>query len=185
MAKCYIHSKKASTRNCSECGKAICHECTFQEVVSTRITRYSRYDKEVEQDYSFYCPNCFITYSKSVGYDQTSRGVFFRIKNSPSLIGLIILWSFFIGGLIINIIFPIGYILWVGTIIAMISLKITASKNYKKYLRAQALTGKIEKRKVEPKEMKKQKQKKENFCPHCGGENPSGSQYCNHCGSMM
>ncbi len=183
MAKCYIHSKKASTRNCSECSKAICHECTFQEVISSRVTRHSSYDRVVELDYNFYCPNCFITYSEFTGYDKGSRGVFFRFKNSPSLIGLIILWTFFIGGLVINIFFPIGYILWVGTIIAMIALKVTANRNYNKYLRAIRLSGKLVD--VVPVAAAKTKRKDKNLCPNCGVNNPYGSKYCNECGSIL
>ncbi len=181
MTKCYIHSKKASTRNCNECSKAICHECTFQEVISSRVTRHSSYDRVVELDYNFYCPDCFITYSESAGYNKSSRGVYFRFKKSPSLIGLIILWSFFIGGLIINIFFPIGYILWIGTIIAMIALKVTANKNYNKYLRAMRLSGKL----VDDVPASKTKRKDKNLCPNCGVDNPYGSKYCNECGSVL
>ncbi|NHJ48548.1 MAG: hypothetical protein FK733_12255, partial [Asgard group archaeon] len=140
MSKCYIHSNKTSVRHCSDCGKSICRECVFQEVVASRVIRYSRqYGSEVEHDYDFFCPNCFISFAHKKGYDQGSRGVYFRFTKSPSLIGLIILWGFLAMGFIVNIFFPIGYILFIGTIIAMIALKASASKNYKKYLRAQEL----------------------------------------------
>ncbi len=182
MTKCYIHSDKNSVRICSECGKSICRECVFQEVVASRVVGYSyRYGSEVEHDYDFYCPNCFIPFAKDKGYDQSSRGVYFRFKKSPSLIGLIIMWGFLIMSFVINIFFPIGYILLIGTIIAMIALKVTATKNYNKYLRAMAI---LHPQAVEQ-PLKKKGKEEGNFCPSCGSNNPAGSKYCNECGQAL
>jgi len=83
--------------------------------------------------------------------------------------------------LVINIFFPIGYILWIGTIIAMISLKVTANKNYNKYIRAMRLSGKL----VDDVPAAKTKRKDKNLCPNCGVDNPYGSKYCNECGSVL
>jgi hypothetical protein len=94
MAKCYIHSQKASVRNCSECAKSICRDCVFQEVVASRVIRYSRqYGSEVEHDYDFYCPDCFLSFAREKGFDKGSQGVYFRFTKSPSLTALIILWA--------------------------------------------------------------------------------------------
>jgi len=158
-------------------------------MVSSRVLRSTRVDREIEYDYDFYCPHCFTTYAEDKGYNLGSRGVFFRFKKSPSLIGIIILWALFTIGFIINFFFPIGYVLWVGSIIAMIVLKITADKNYKKYLGAQQITKtpvavQPSKKKVEVKEKVVVKEKG-NFCPACGANNPSGSKFCNSCGNIL
>ncbi len=183
MAKCYIHKGKTSVRNCTDCGKAICRDCVFEERVATRILRSSRYYSEYEHDYDFYCPNCFISYAQEKGFDKGSKGVFFRFNKSPSILGLVVMWSFFFLGFTINFFFPIGYVLYVGTIFAMISLKISASKNYQKYLRSQQLTGaQIGDVPVKKKEKAKEKG---NFCPACGANNPLESNYCNTCGSVF
>ncbi len=182
MARCYIHPQKASVRSCSECSKSICRDCVFQEVVASRVIRSSyRYGSEVEHDYDFYCPNCFISFAKEKGFDKGSRGVYFRFNKSPSLVALIILWSFLILGFIINIFFPIGYVLFVGSIFAMIALKVSANKNYNKYLRAQQLLH------PEPieKPSKIKGKEKGNFCSNCGSNNPPESKYCNECGNVM
>ena len=139
MAKCAIHKNKESVRYCSDCGKSMCRDCVFQQKVATRVTRSTRYDTEYEHDFDFYCPNCFLNYGKERGYDLGSKGVFFRYKNSPSKIGLFILWGFFLMGFIVNFFFPIGYVLYAGTIISMIALKATASKNYQRFQNAQEL----------------------------------------------
>ncbi|NHK30976.1 MAG: zinc-ribbon domain-containing protein [Asgard group archaeon] len=182
MAKCYIHSQKASVRNCSECAKSICQDCVFQEVVASRVTRYSRqYGNEVELDYGFFCPDCFISFAREKGFDKGTRGVYFRFTKSPSLIALIILWGSIVMGFVVNIFFPIGYVLYIATIIAMIALKATASKNYKKYLRAEQLIH--PQRAKEP--VKKKSKEEGNFCPKCGSNNPPESKFCNECGSAL
>ncbi|MBN1330265.1 MAG: hypothetical protein JXA54_12395 [Candidatus Heimdallarchaeota archaeon] len=111
MSKCYVHQKIASTRNCSKCSKAICRECVFEEVVSSRVLRSTQVDREIEYDYDFFCPHCFITYAENKGYNLGSQGVYFRFKKSPSIMGVIFLWSLFAIGFTINFFFPIGYIL--------------------------------------------------------------------------
>ena len=185
MSKCYIHKNKAATRNCTDCGKSICIDCTFQEVIASRVIRTYRNQRDMEYDYGFYCPDCFIKLSKKKGYDRGPRGVYFRFNNSTTILGNSILWSFFIGGLIINIFFPIGYVLWVGTLIAMIALKLSAKKHYERYLKANELIGKKPAKKEvieQPKPVMKSKKK---VCPSCGIENPQGSKYCNECGNLL
>ena len=181
MSKCYIHPKKNSIHVCIECSKSICHECTFQEVIASRTIRTYRNQRDMEYDYGFYCPNCFITRSKEKGYDKVPRGVYFRFNNSTTILGNTILWSFFIGGLIINIFFPIGYILWVGTVISMIALKLNAKKQYERYLKAAELTGKMPKKN----ELSKAPKRLKSICPSCGFENPTGSKFCNECGNLL
>lgn len=178
MAKCYIHSKKSASRGCSECGKPICNDCTFEEVVRSRTTRYSRIDRVVEMDYEFYCPHCYLDLASRKGYDKSSRGVFFRFKKSPSILLLSFLWISFFAGVIINIFFPIGYTLWIVTIISMIILKANASKNYNNYLKALKLT---ETKKEKPKPSKSE----EIVCKNCGSPVPQGSEYCNICGNKL
>lgn len=185
MAKCYIHSDKGSIRNCSTCSKAICRECTFQEVVSSRLIATYRGRSDYEYDYEFFCPNCFIDFAEEKGYDKSSRGVMLRWNKSPNKGAFIVLWLFFIGGLVINFFFPIGYVLWVGTLLTMIWLKVSSSKNYEKYLTAHKLRkgGKIKpKPKPKPKEGKK---KKDSFCPNCGASVIENSDFCNKCGSIL
>jgi hypothetical protein len=182
LSNCYIHKEKASVRNCSECAKSICQDCVFQEVVASRVTRYSRqYGSEVELDYGFFCPDCFLSFAREKGFDKGSHGVYFRFTKSPSLTALIILWTSLIIGFVVNIFFPIGYVLFVGTIIAMIALKATASKNYKKYVSALSLTH----RELVKDVVKKKSKEEGNFCPKCGSNNPPDSRYCNECGSAM
>jgi hypothetical protein len=188
MTKCYIHKSKNSVRNCSECGKAMCRDCVFQEVVASRVTRYSyQYGSEVEHDYDFYCPNCFLGFAEEKGYNQSPRGVYFRFSKSPSIIALIILWSSLILGFVVNIFFPIGYILFIGTVIAMIALKVSATKNYNKYLRAQELLKpkKTDEPIITEKPMKKKGKERGNYCSVCGSNNPAGSKFCNECGNVL
>ena len=186
MAKCYIHSNKAATRNCTDCGRSICFDCTFQEVIASRVIRTYRNQRDMEYDYGFYCPHCFIKLSKEKGYDRGPRGIYFRFNNSTTILGNSILWSFFIGGLIVNIFFPIGYILWIGTVIAMIALKLNTKKNYEWYLKAQELIGKKPaKKEVVKSPPKITKKSEKNICPNCGIKNPPGSKYCNECGNLL
>ncbi len=185
MTNCYIHTNKGSTHHCSTCSKAICRECTFEEVVSSRLISTYRGRSEYEYDYEFFCPYCFTTYAKEKGYHKGSRGVMFRYNQSPAKGALIILWLFFFGGLAINFFFPIGYVLWVGTLFSMIWLKVRSSKNYEKYLKAVNLT-KREKIRVETEALESpKKKKKEIFCPNCGAAIIEGSDFCNKCGSIL
>ncbi|NHJ31697.1 MAG: zinc ribbon domain-containing protein [Asgard group archaeon] len=184
MANCYIHTNKGSTRNCSTCSKAICRECTFQEVVSSRVVGTYRGRTDYEYDYDFFCPDCFQDFAEDKGYHKSSRGVMLRFKHSPNKFAFIILWTFFIGGLVINFFFPIGYVLWVGTILTMIWLKVSSSKNYTKYLKALNLS-KTEKIQVKTKALECKKKKKEVFCPNCGANIIKGSDFCNKCGSVL
>lgn len=183
MAKCYIHTNKGGTHNCSTCSKSICLECTFQEVVSSRLIRTYRGRSDYEYDYEFFCPNCFLSFAEEKGYHKSSRGVLFRVKHSPNKGAFFILWSFFIGGLIINFFFPIGYVLWVGTLLTMIWLKVSSSRNYEKYLTAHKL-ARGEKIRIEP-SPKATKKKKRNFCPNCGATIIEGSDFCNKCGTIL
>jgi len=168
MAKCYIHTKKGGTHNCSTCSKSICRECTFQEVVSSRLIRTYRGRSDYEYDYEFFCPNCFLDYAEGKGYHKSSRGVLLRWNHS---------------GLAINFFFPIGYVLWVGTLLTMIWLKVSSSRNYEKYLTAQKL-AKGEKVRMEPRP-KATKKKKVKFCPNCGATVIENSDFCNKCGSIL
>jgi hypothetical protein len=183
MANCYIHTNKGSTHNCSTCSKSICRECTFQEVVSSRVISTYRGRSDYEYDYEFFCPHCFLGYAEGKGYHKSSRGVMLRWKHSPNKGALIVLWSFFIGGLVINFFFPIGYVLWVGTLLTMIWLKVLSSRNYEKYLNAQRLAkgGKIKVVSI-PAEVKK---KEDKFCPNCGATVIEASDFCNKCGSIL
>jgi len=184
MAKCYIHSKKGGTHNCSTCSKSICRECTFQEVVSSRLIRTYRGRTDYEYDYEFFCPNCFLDYAKDKGYHKSSRGVLLRWNQSPGKWAVIVLWTTFIGGLVVNIFFPIGYVLWAMTGFALIWLKIISSKNYEKYLTAHELTNGVKVKKATiPVEVKKKKKKV--FCPNCGATIIEGSDFCNKCGSIL
>ncbi|NPE09231.1 MAG: zinc ribbon domain-containing protein [Asgard group archaeon] len=183
MANCYIHTSKGGTHNCSTCSKSICRECTFQEVVSSRVIRTYRGRSDYEYDYEFFCPNCFLDYAEGKGYHKSSRGVLLRWNHSPNKGAFIVLWTFFIGGLTINFFFPIGYVLWVGTLLTMIWLKVSSSKNYKKYLTAQRLVkGEKIREKPKPTEIKK---KKEMFCPNCGAKVIEESDFCNKCGTIL
>ncbi|MBK5114678.1 MAG: zinc ribbon domain-containing protein [Candidatus Heimdallarchaeota archaeon] len=184
MANCYIHTNKGGTHNCSTCSKSICRECTFQEVVSSRVVRTYRGRSDYEYDYEFFCPHCFLDYAEGKGYHKSSRGVMLRWNKSPNKGALIVLWSFFIGGLIINFFFPIGYVLWVGTLLTMIWLKVLSSRNYEKYLNAQRLAkgGRI---KEKPKPTEGKKKKKDKFCPNCGATVIEASDFCNKCGSIL
>ena len=184
MANCYIHTNRSSTRHCSTCSKAICRECTFEEVVSSRLISTYRGKSEYEYDYEFFCPYCFINYAKEKGYHKGSRGVMFRYNQSPAKGALIVMWLFFIGGLVINFFFPIGYVLWVGTLLTMIWLKVRSSKNYTRYLKAVNLS-KTEQRRVAAVTKEIKKQKKEFFCPNCGAAIIEGSDFCNKCGSIL
>ena len=178
MSKCYIHSKKSASRSCSECGKSICHECTFEEVVRSRLTRYTSVDREVEIDYAFYCPHCFLDLAERKGYYKSSRGVFFRISKSPSILFLIFLWSSFLAGLVVNIFFPIGYGLWIVTLVSMIYLKVVSAKNYNNFLKATKLTG-------AGGEKQKPSRSRKTTCGNCGGNVPAGSEFCNLCGNKL
>jgi predicted nucleic acid-binding Zn ribbon protein len=184
MANCYIHSDRGSSRTCSVCSKPICRECTFEEVVSSRLIRTYQGRSEYEYDYDFFCPNCFVGYAKGKGYHRGSRGVMFRYNQSPSKGALIVMWLFFIGGLVINFFFPIGYVLWVGTLFTMIWLKVRSSKNYAKYLKALNLS-KAEQIRVATVTHEMKKKKKEVFCPNCGAAIIEGSEFCNKCGSIL
>jgi predicted RNA-binding Zn-ribbon protein involved in translation (DUF1610 family) len=123
-------------------------------------------------------------YAKEKGYDLSSRGVMLRYNKSPNKGALIIMWTFLIGGLVVNIFFPIGYVLWVGTLLTMIWLKVSSSKNYEKYLTAHKLAKGVKvKIATIPTEVKKKK--KEAFCPNCGASIIEGSDFCNKCGSIL
>ena len=186
MAKCYIHSNKSGTHNCSTCSKSICRECTFQEVVSSRLIRTYRGRSDYEYDYEFFCPDCFLGYAEGKGYHKSSRGVMLRWNKSPNKGALIILWTFFIGGLIINIFFPIGYVLWVGTVLTLIWLKVSSTRNYNQYLTAQSLAKGVKvKEKPKPPKPKTTKKKKDVFCPNCGATVIESSDFCNKCGSIL
>jgi hypothetical protein len=91
------------------------------------------------------------------------------------------MWGSLVLGIIINIFFPIGYVLHAVAIGCMIFIKVTASKNYNKYLRAKGIIQP----KTADKPVKKKSKEKGNFCSACGSNNPPGSKYCNECGNVM
>lgn len=142
MSNCYVHPEKTATRSCYECGKPICHHCVFQEVISSRVTRYTSVDREIEINYGFYCPTCFIPYAEKKGYDKGPVGALIRVKGSPNKTIFGILWIFFLLGFVFNfLLFGTGFIFWGGMVLCIIGLKYQAIKNFKKYDRALELTG--------------------------------------------
>ena len=131
MSKCYIHPQKPASKSCIECGKPMCHNCTFQEVISSRVTAYSSIDRVVETDYGFYCPNCFIDLSKKKGYDKGSVGAITRFNGSPNKPIWAINWIMLILGFVFNfVLFGVGFVFWGLFIIFVLYLKYQGYKNY-------------------------------------------------------
>lgn len=136
---CYIHPDRPATRSCTECGISICRLCTFEEVIGRRVLRTTSIDIEVQLDYGFFCPSCFIHYAEKEGY-HNPKGALTRYRPYRGLI--VSLWFFFILGFVANFfMFGFGYMFWVLTILMMIYIKSLTIKNYKRYQSALEITG--------------------------------------------
>ncbi|MCZ7384827.1 MAG: hypothetical protein O8C63_08790 [Candidatus Methanoperedens sp.] len=109
---CSLHKNRpaliryGSPAQCNDCGNFICHECSIEEILSTRTTAFTSVDQKIELDYGYFCPSCYISLSRKRGYNKEARFLY-----NPSILrnGIFIILSlvflFFAYGVLTSVYF--------------------------------------------------------------------------------
>ncbi|MHA1273840.1 MAG: zinc-ribbon domain-containing protein [Promethearchaeota archaeon] len=207
MSNCFFHLDKPAIHSCADCGKNICRICTFEEITGRSVLRTTSIDREVQIEYSFFCPECFKRYAEEKGYNKGPRGALTRFK--PDTLLFVLLWIFFALGFIFNFLFfGIGFIMWGVAIIAMIFMKYNAIKNFNRYNDALNILGKdikssgvhqtkdsyITSKIISPQpesvglisnKSEKIKSPPPKYCTNCGNPIDEASKFCKNCGKKI
>lgn len=206
MTYCTTHPTMPATRQCTDCRTDICRNCTFEEVVKTRITAYSMYDSVTQRDYGFFCPRCFVNYAEKIGYHKGTKGMLFDTKRTKMGDFTLIFpfWILFIFGALSNfIIFPYGFILWGLTLIPYFLMKTRVESNFRKYHDALRLINGKQSQMSQPMMQQPVMQQPAKhvsqeyqptsitnvnptgvFCSKCGSRDQDGT-FCKSCGSKL
>lgn len=75
-----FHSERPKTKTCNNCGSSLCFECNIEDVISTRITEYTKVDQRISQDFGFFCPSCYIERIYDSNYSK------FYLHRPPNII---------------------------------------------------------------------------------------------------